>query len=225
MSRLFFMLLFILTGSIAPSSAQSWLFEDGNQGVEGQGIHYTDNNEEAIGGSLSYTWNSRIDIRITYLYSDFTFENRALQGQRFIPQIDWYVIKYSKYLPLYFAVFAAYHQESFSQTQPYEDFRLSGNGWAAGFKALTGIYQGQKLILMPILEYRYESMSRTARRTPTDQDFPTFHDHVLNISLKMGREFIYGLSVFMEPGIRLSKNHPGFRMKLGFLLPLESESD
>ena len=215
----------ILTGFVFSLSAQSWMFEDGNQGLDIQGIHYTDNDEEAIGGSLAYTWNSRIDIRISYLHSDFTFENRALQGQRFIPRIDWYIIKYSNELPLYFAVFGLYHQESFSPVQLNEEFRLSGNGWAAGFRASTHIFHGQKLILMPILEYRYESMSRSAQRTPADQDYPAVKNHAFDFLVKMGREFVYGLSVYMEPGVKLSDGPPGFHIKLGFLLPLEGESD
>lgn len=217
-----FIILFMLCNRLF---AQSWFFDPGMKGLEIKGIHYAGNDEEALGGELGYTWNSRFDFKIKYLLSEYSYEGQIMDGNHFIPQIEWYAFKYPSNWPLITSIFAAYHQESFTHQQLGTDYKLTGNGWSAGVKIFTDIFPEDDLHFLPTLEYRFQSIKRNLRRQPADQDLGTSSSHHFMLSVIMGKKFSNTLGIYMEPGIHFGPEQPVYQIKLGIILPFVEEDD
>ncbi len=222
MDKFIFLFLFIFFNQ---HFAQSWSFKSGMRGLEIQGIHFTDPVEESIGGELGYTWNSRIDIKLKYLISEYDFQGQIMDGHRFVPQFECYVLKYHSDWPFLLSIFTAYHQDSFTHQTLGTDYKLTGNGWSLGARIFGDFFPAGKLRLMPVIEYRFLSVKYKLRQQPADQDLGTDNFNLLKLSIIMGRKFTGDVNIYMEPAIHFGKKQSGYQITLGLLLPFIGDDD
>ena len=215
------LLILFFTVSIIPSVvfSQGEYLEKGQNGFGISGAFLTNQDENAFGASVGYSFKGIFDIGFGYT-REISDDEPKIYANNISPSISIHLLKQNETFPIALSIGASYVKGYYSSDFfDYYGFKLSSSGYILAGKIFRKIQLGSSFSIMPLVGISYYSLTLKAeipsQPDRTEDDSATIFNLGLPLIFDLNKKTMFVIS----PGLSINndKDYNTFVISLSFI--------